>query len=182
MTHKFNRLARRLLVTSHNPPWIIIHTIMATIHSAGTRFCLGLLVMASTASATAIDATPPYLDLLGRPPPPPPPAIIFDNTLSDYAVLQQTPSVAQVFGMTTSTAVTVKVSHAVTRLFVVLPPRPWVPTLHCSASVATFTVPSQSPCCIVARIAAVASFVWPGQEHLVWLHTKRALASTECMR
>jgi hypothetical protein len=46
------------------------------------------------------------------PPPPPPPAITFDASLDDYAVLQQTPSVAYVFGQTMSTAVTVKVSGA----------------------------------------------------------------------
>lgn len=46
----------------------------------------------------------------GPPPPPPPPVLTFDDTLDDYAVLQQLPSVAQVYGATKSTTVTVKVS------------------------------------------------------------------------
>jgi sialate O-acetylesterase len=43
-------------------------------------------------------------------PPAPAPALSFDSALSDYAVLQQKPSTAQVFGATNSTEVTVEVS------------------------------------------------------------------------
>jgi hypothetical protein len=46
----------------------------------------------------------------GAPPPPPPPAITFDPAFDDFAVLQQTPSDAFVFGATTSPSVTVTVS------------------------------------------------------------------------
>ena len=65
-----------------------------------------VLVCSSLAAAAAADMGAP----VGGHPPPPPPAITFDSTLSDYAVLQQTPSVAQVYGTTNSTAVTVTVS------------------------------------------------------------------------
>ena len=47
---------------------------------------------------------------VGPPPPPPPPAITFDASLDDYTVLQQLPSDAYVFGATSSSAITVKVS------------------------------------------------------------------------
>ena len=46
------------------------------------------------------------------PPPPPPPSPSFDATLDDYAVLQQTPSSAFVYGATSSSSVTVTVSGA----------------------------------------------------------------------
>lgn len=65
--------------------------------------CL-LFVLAGTATADAVAASGD-----GKPPPP---AITFDVALDDYAVLQQTPSVAFVFGTTTSAAVTVAVSGA----------------------------------------------------------------------
>lgn len=49
-------------------------------------------------------------DIVGPPPPPPPPAITFDASLDDYTVLQQSPSDAYVFGATSSSDITVKVS------------------------------------------------------------------------
>ena len=60
--------------------------------------CLGALLGSARAAADA-----------GRPPPSPP-AITFDSTLDDYAVLQMQPSVAQVYGSTNGTSVTVAVT------------------------------------------------------------------------